>query len=216
MTTINARGSIDAALDALRAGEIILVADDEGRENEVDAVIAAHTATAATVGWMIRHTSGFLCAPMTAARADRLALPPMVERSQDPRGTAYTVTVDARSVGSTGISATDRARTLAVLGDPTTGEADLIRPGHIVPLRAHPGGTAARGGHTEATVDLLTLAGLDPVGALGELVHDDGEMVRLDDIAHLPWCSGMPLVTVDAVRRAWRMDALVTRGGSLR
>ncbi|CAM3730443.1 3,4-dihydroxy-2-butanone-4-phosphate synthase [Tsukamurella strandjordii] len=194
--------SIDAAVAQLRRGAVILVADDTRRENEVDAIIAATTATPATVGWMIRHTSGFLCAPMTAERADRLGLAPMTDRNEDPHRTAYTVTVDARDVVSTGISATDRALTLAALAHPATTPSDLLRPGHIVPLRARPGGTAERGGHTEATVDLLALAGLPPVGALGELVHDDGEMVRLHEVRGAERFAGLPLISVDQVRDA--------------
>ncbi len=193
---------IAEVLARFAAGEVVLVADEAARENEVDAIVAAELATPVTIGWMVRYTSGLLCAPMTAARADALDLPPMVERNEDPRGTAYTVTVDARTVGSTGISATDRARTVGVLADPGAGPRDLIRPGHVLPLRAHPRGTAGRGGHTEAAVDLLELAGLGAVGVLAELVDDAGEMLRLGDVIARPAFAGMALTTVPEIARA--------------
>ena len=189
-------------LDHLRAGRVVLVADDASRENEVDAIVSAELATASSIGWMVRHTSGLLCAPLTAERADALELPPLVAENQDPRGTAYTVTVDARDVTTTGISATDRARTVNVLADPATGSADLIRPGHILPLRAHPRGTLGRGGHTEATVDLLRLAGLLPVGVLAELVDDAGEMRRASDVHANALFACMAFTTVTEVAAA--------------
>ncbi|RLP79891.1 GTP cyclohydrolase II [Mycetocola lacteus] len=188
--------TIPAALAALRAGKAILVADDEGRENEGDVIFAAELATHDTVAWAVRHTSGYLCAPMTADIADRLALPPMVENSQDPRKTAYTVTVDAASGVTTGISASDRARTLRVLGDATSTAEDLIRPGHIVPLRAVAGGVRERAGHTEAAVDLLRLAGLNPVGVIGEVVTDEGDMMRLPGLLELGVEHDIPVITI--------------------
>lgn len=191
---------VPEVVDQLRAGRIVLVADDASRENEVDAIVSAELATAATIGWMVRQTSGLLCAPLTSERADLLELPPLVAESEDPRGTAYTVTVDARSVGSTGISATDRARTVNVLADPQAGPRDLIRPGHVLPLRAHPDGVRGRGGHTEVTIDLLRLAELRPIGVLAELVDDEGEMRRLDDVLRSERFAGMAITTVAAVR----------------
>lgn len=174
--------SIPEILAELRAGRPVLVADDEGRENEVDAIMAAELATAEWVGWMIRHTSGFICAPLTAEIADRLDLPVMTVVNQDPRRTAYTVTVDAVDRTTTGISATDRAHTLRQLANPSATSAAFLRPGHIVPIRAAAGGVRERAGHTEAAVDLLKLAGMSPVGVIGELVRDDGEMLRLSDV----------------------------------
>ncbi|WP_036962054.1 3,4-dihydroxy-2-butanone-4-phosphate synthase, partial [Promicromonospora kroppenstedtii] len=146
------------ALAELAAGRPVLVADDAGRENEVDVVLAAGVATQQWVAWTVRHSSGYLCAPMPAHRADALELPLMVERTEDPLRTAYTVSVDAVGV-STGISAADRALTMRVLGDPASVAGDLIRPGHVLPLRARPGGVLERPGHTEAAVDLVRLAG---------------------------------------------------------
>lgn len=198
-------GTIEEALASLRAGRPVLVADSPDRENEADVVLAAASATAEWVGWTIRHSSGYLCAPMPAARADALDLPLMVPNSQDPRRTAYTVTVDAVSGISTGISAADRARTLRVLADPTTGPQDVIRPGHVLPLRAVPGGVLHRGGHTEAAVDLCRLAGLDPVAGIAELVHDDGSMMRLDAAAGLAREYDLVLITI-ADLIAWRRE----------
>lgn len=166
--------TVEAALEALRAGRPALVLDSEQRENEGDVVLAAETATEQWLAWTVRHSSGYLCAPMTPEAADRLELPLMVERNRDPRRTAYTVSVDAASGVTTGISAGDRLRTVQVLADPAAAPHDLVRPGHVLPLRARPGGVLTRPGHTEAAVDLARLAGLAPVGVIGELVHDDG------------------------------------------
>ncbi len=197
-------GTVEEALEALRAGRPVLVADSEDRENEADVVLAAQSATPEWVAWTIRHSSGYLCAPMPAARADALDLPLMVPHSQDPRRTAYTVTVDAATGVTTGISAADRARTLRVLADPAAGRGDLIRPGHVLPLRAVPGGVLHRAGHTEAAVDLCRLAGLEPVGAIAELVCDEGQMVRLPQAARIAQDAGLVLLTI-ADLRAWRL-----------
>ncbi|GAA1599628.1 3,4-dihydroxy-2-butanone-4-phosphate synthase [Leucobacter chromiireducens] len=193
---------ISEVLARFAAGDVVLVADDDARENEVDAIVAAELATPATIGWMVRYTSGLLCAPMAAERADALGLPAMVERNEDPRGTAYTVTVDARTVATTGISASDRACTVRMLADPVAGPGDLIRPGHILPLRAHPLGTHGRGGHTEAAVDLARMAGLESVGVLAELVDDVGEMLRLGDVLESSVFAGMAVTTVAEIARA--------------
>jgi 3,4-dihydroxy 2-butanone 4-phosphate synthase/GTP cyclohydrolase II len=186
-------------LEALRAGKPVIVADDEGRENEGDAIMAAEFATQEWIAWMVRHTSGYLCAPMPNAFADRLGLPLMVERNEDARGTAYTVSVDAADRISTGISASDRAHTLRILADPEATPDRLIRPGHILPLRAVEGGVRERAGHTEAAVDLMRLAGLSPVGVIGELVDDDGEMMRLPRLIAFAEQEGLPVTTVEAL-----------------
>lgn len=197
--------TVEEALEALRAGRPVLVADSPDRENEVDVVLAASAATEEWVAWTIRHSSGYLCAPMPAARADALELPLMVPQSQDPRRTAYTVTVDAAAGVTTGISAHDRTRTLHVLADPRSGAGDLIRPGHVLPLRAVPGGVLHRGGHTEAAVDLCRLAGVGEVGAIAELVNDDGTMMRLGDGTELAARTGLLVLTIaDLV--AWRRE----------
>ncbi|MGN6611771.1 MAG: bifunctional 3,4-dihydroxy-2-butanone-4-phosphate synthase/GTP cyclohydrolase II [Angustibacter sp.] len=209
MTGVGAREplslvSIPAALAALRAGRPVLVVDDEHRENEGDVVLAALHATPEWIAWTVRHTSGLLCAPMPAETADRLRLPAMVADNQDPRGTAYTLTVDARDGVSTGISAADRAHTLRLLAAESTTADDLVRPGHVLPLRARPGGVLERAGHTEASVDLCRLAGLAPVAVIAELVHDDGRMMRLPDVLALG--AEHDLVTVSIADLAlWRL-----------
>lgn len=192
---------IPTALEALRQGRPIIVADDEGRENEGDVIIAAESASQEWVAWMVKHTSGFICAPMTNEFADRLELPPMVEHNEDPRGTAYTVSVDAADRLSTGISASDRAHTLRVLADPTATPSRLHRPGHIMPLRAVDGGVRERDGHTEASVDLMKLAGLTPVAAISEIVADDGEMERLPGLIALGEREGVPVITIESLLR---------------
>ncbi|MET3769337.1 3,4-dihydroxy 2-butanone 4-phosphate synthase/GTP cyclohydrolase II [Marisediminicola sp. UYEF4] len=190
---------IPTALDALRAGRPIIVADDEGRENEGDVIIAAELATQEWMAWMVRNTSGFICAPMSNELADRLELPVMVVNNEDPRGTNYTVTVDAADRISTGISAADRAHTLRVLADVTSTPASLNRPGHILPLRAVDGGVRERSGHTEAAVDLLKLAGLIPVGAISEIVAEDGEMMRLPGLIELGARENVPVITIESL-----------------
>ncbi|SEB37678.1 3,4-dihydroxy 2-butanone 4-phosphate synthase / GTP cyclohydrolase II [Paramicrobacterium humi] len=188
--------TIPEALEALRAGKPVLVADDESRENEGDVILAAELATQEWLAWTIRHTSGYICAPMTNEIADRLQLPLMVTESEDPRGTAYTISVDASDRVSTGISAADRAHTLRTLGDPASTPASIIRPGHVLPLRAVDGGVRERNGHTEAAVDLMKLAGLSPVGAICEVTRDDGEMMRLPELIELGAASDVPVITI--------------------
>lgn len=198
-----ALSSIEEALESLRSGRPVLVLDSEDRENEGDLVLAAQTATASWMAWAVRHTSGYLCAPITDEIADRLALPLMVAENRDPLRTAYTVSVDAAVGVTTGISAADRLRTVQVLADPHATASDLIRPGHVLPLRATPGGVLTRPGHTEATVDLARLAGLEPVGVIGELVHDDGRMMRLPAVLGLGEEHGLPVITIEQLM-AWR------------
>ena len=213
---VNGFAAIEDALAALQAGRPVLVLDDEDRENEGDVILAAQTLTTEWLGWAIRHSSGYLCAPITAERADRLDLPLMVERNSDPRRTAYTLACDAATGVTTGISAADRARTLRVLADPSSGPADLNRPGHILPLRARAGGVLERRGHTEAAVDLCRLAGLEPVGAIGELVHDDGSMLRTPDVLALGHAAGLVVITIDELARWRSCHDRVTRTASTR
>ncbi len=188
---------IPEALDALRAGKPVIVADDEKRENEGDVILSAQLATPEWLAWTIRWSSGFICAPMPAEWADRLDLPPMVAVNEDARGTAYTVSVDAADRVSTGISATDRSHTLNVLADPASTPTSVIRPGHILPLRAVDGGVRERAGHTEAGVDLMKLAGLQPVAAIGEVVAEDGSMMRLPALLELGEREGIPVITIE-------------------
>ena len=188
--------TIPEALEALRDGRPVLVLDDADRENEGDVVLAAATLTTEWCAWTIRHTSGYLCAPMLPTRADALELPLMVADNEDPLRTAYTVTVDAAVGVTTGISAADRATTIRLLAAPDAEPADFIRPGHVVPLRARSGGVLERAGHTEATVDLCRLAGLPPVGVIGELVHDDGGMMRAPEVVEMGRAHDLPVITI--------------------
>ncbi|MCL1870461.1 MAG: GTP cyclohydrolase II [Promicromonosporaceae bacterium] len=188
--------TLEQALEAMREGRPVLVADADDREAEVDVILAARGVTPEWVAWTVRHTSGYVCAPMPAARADALGLPLMVPDSQDARRTAYTISVDAALGVTTGISAADRARTLRVLAADESLPEDLIRPGHVLPLRAVPGGVLERPGHTEAAVDLVRLAGLGDVGVIAELVHDDGRMLRHDDARGFAAEHGLVLVTI--------------------
>jgi 3,4-dihydroxy 2-butanone 4-phosphate synthase/GTP cyclohydrolase II len=177
MTTF---GTIEQAIDDLRNGKIIIVADDEDRENEGDLVCAAELATPEMINFMTLHGRGLICLALTGERCDQLGLPPMTERNTEELSTAFTVSIDAqRRFGvTTGISATDRATTIHVAINPTTVPADLRRPGHIFPLRARPGGVLQRVGQTEASVDLARLAGLNPAGVICEILNADGSMAR--------------------------------------
>ncbi|MDH6235884.1 3,4-dihydroxy-2-butanone-4-phosphate synthase [Cryobacterium sp. CG_9.6] len=187
---------IPTALAELRLGKPVIVADDEGRENEGDVIISAQLATQQWLAWTVRYSSGFICAPMTNDLADTLDLPVMVLNNEDARGTNYTISVDSASGVTTGISAADRAHTLRVLADPTSTPASLHRPGHILPLRAVDGGVRERAGHTEAAVDLMKLAGLAPVGAICEIVTDDGEMMRLPGLLELGEREDVVVITI--------------------
>ncbi|MGK2310560.1 3,4-dihydroxy-2-butanone-4-phosphate synthase [Cutibacterium sp. V947] len=196
--------TIEEALAELQAGRPVLVTDDADRENEGDAILAAELADPRWVGWMVRHTSGYLCAPMTDKHADQLGLPLMWPANQDPLRTRYTVAVDAASGITTGIDAAQRARTARVLANATSTPADLVRPGHVLPLRSRAGGVLERRGHTEAAVDLARLAGLEPVGLIGELVGDDGMCLRADAIAELARAEGLVYITIDQLAQ-WRL-----------
>ncbi|MHA7180287.1 3,4-dihydroxy-2-butanone-4-phosphate synthase [Arthrobacter sp. MDB2-24] len=185
------------AVAAIAAGRAVVVVDDEDRENEGDIVFAAEDATPELVGWTVRWTSGVLCVPLPGADADRLLLPPMTAVNEDSKGTAYTVSCDAAIGVSTGISAADRARTMQVLADPASVPSDLTRPGHVFPLRAAAGGVRQRPGHTEASVELSMLAGKRPVAVIAELVHDEGDMLRLPALRRFADDHGIPLVSIE-------------------
>ncbi|MCA1654907.1 MAG: bifunctional 3,4-dihydroxy-2-butanone-4-phosphate synthase/GTP cyclohydrolase II [Pseudonocardiaceae bacterium] len=175
---------IEKAVSDIAAGRPVIVVDDEDRENEGDLIFAAEKATPELLAFMVRYTSGYICVPLTEADCDRLDLPPMFHTNQDVRGTAYTVTVDAKEGVSTGISAADRAHTIRLLADEKAAAEDLTRPGHVVPLRAKEGGVLRRPGHTEAAIDLAVLAGLRPAGVLCEIVSqkDEGDMARREEL----------------------------------
>jgi 3,4-dihydroxy 2-butanone 4-phosphate synthase/GTP cyclohydrolase II len=187
---------VERAIKDIAAGKAVVVVDDEDRENEGDLIFAAELATPELVAFMVRYTSGYICAPLTEAEADRLDLPPMFHTNQDRRGTAYAVTVDAAAGVSTGISAADRAHTIRLLASAETRPTDLSRPGHVVPLRSKPGGVLRRPGHTEASIDLAVLAGLRPAGVLCEMVNDDGTMMRLPDLERFAAEHDLALISI--------------------
>jgi 3,4-dihydroxy 2-butanone 4-phosphate synthase/GTP cyclohydrolase II len=210
---------IHKAIAEIAAGRPVVVVDDEDRENEGDLIFAAELATPELVAFMVRYTSGYICVPITDVDADRLDLPPMVRTNQDKRGTAYTVTVDAREGVSTGISATDRCHTIKLLADPGTSSAELTRPGHIVPLRAKEGGVLRRPGHTEAAVDLATMAGLRPVGVLCEIVSEKNPsgMAQSSELRAFADEHDLVMISIaDLVAYRRRFEKLVERKASAR
>ncbi|GAA3249927.1 bifunctional 3,4-dihydroxy-2-butanone-4-phosphate synthase/GTP cyclohydrolase II [Pseudonocardia petroleophila] len=201
--------AVQHAVAALAAGGMVVVVDDADREDEGDLVVAAATVTPEQVAFVVRHTTGILCAPMTAERAELLRLPQMVADNADAHGTAFTVTVDHVDAG-TGVSAADRARTLRALADPATAHHDLRRPGHVFPLRARDGGVLVRAGHTEAAVDLLRLAGQEPVAVIGEIVAPDGSMSRGAPLRAFAAEHGLPVLAIaDLVRYRRATERLV-------
>jgi 3,4-dihydroxy 2-butanone 4-phosphate synthase/GTP cyclohydrolase II len=210
--------TIEDAVAAIAAGRMIVVVDDEDRENEGDLIIAAEHATPEAMGFFVRYTSGLICASITNARADQLDLPLMVERNTEAQRTAFTVTVDYRVGTTTGISAQDRSITARALVDPKTRPEDLARPGHLHVLRARDGGVLKRAGHTEAAVDLARMAGLAPAGVLCEIVTEDGmEMARRDDLEAFADRHGLPLITIaDLIRYRRQTERLVRRTAEAR
>lgn len=190
--------SVERAIADIAAGKAVVVVDDEDRENEGDIIFAAEKATPELVAFMVRYSSGYICAPLTAEDCERLNLPPMVSENEDARGTAYTVTVDANT-GTTGISATDRANTIRTLADPTSSPHDFTRPGHVVPLRARDGGVLVRAGHTETAVDLARLAGLRPAGVLCEVVSEENPtgMARAEELRRFCDKHDLALISIE-------------------
>ena len=204
--------TIPEAIEAIERGEIVVVVDDEDRENEGDLVMAAEKATPETLAFFVNHTSGVICAPMLGEDLDRLRVPLMVVDNEDPKGTAYTVSVDATEGVSTGISAADRARTAQVLAAADSTPADVTRPGHLFPLRYNPGGVLRRPGHTEASVDLAMLAGLRPTALIAELVNQDGTMQRLPQLEDFCAEHDLLLITIaDLVEYRRERESLVER-----
>lgn len=210
--------AIEDAVTAIAAGQMVVVVDDEDRENEGDLIIAAEHATPEAMGFFVRYTSGLICASVTNARADELDLPLMVERNTEAQRTAFTVTVDYRTGTSTGISAQDRSITARALVDPATRAEDLARPGHLHVLRAREGGVLKRAGHTEAAVDLARMAGLAPAGVLCEVVTEDGMgMARRDDLEAFAERHGLLLITIaDLIRYRRQTERLVRRTADAR
>jgi len=209
--------SIEAALDDVRAGKFVVVVDDEDRENEGDLTIAAQFATPEAINFMTKHARGLICLCLTEERCDELGLDPMTNRNESAFETAFTVSIEAREGVTTGISATDRSRTIQVAIDPSKGRHDLVQPGHVFPLRARRGGVLQRAGQTEAAVDLARLAGLNPSGVVCEIMNDDGTMARVPDL--VPYCErhGLRLITVaDLIEYRRRTEKLVERLTSVR
>lgn len=203
---------IEDAITAIAAGEIVVVVDDDDRENEGDLIMAASAATPGKVAFMIRHTSGILCAPLTGTEARRLRLDPMVSANDAPLATAFTVSVDYRFGLTTGISAEERCNTVRALANGNAGSGDFVRPGHVFPLVAREGGVLMRTGHTEAAVDLARLAGLPQVGLLAELVNDDGTMQRGSQVTEFAAEHNLRIISVaDIVAHRQRREQLVER-----
>jgi 3,4-dihydroxy 2-butanone 4-phosphate synthase/GTP cyclohydrolase II len=212
--TESAFANIDRAIADVAAGRPVIVVDDEERENEGDLIFAAARATPELLAFMIRYTSGYVCVALTGPDCDRLDLPPMYHTNQDKRGTAYTVTVDAREGVTTGISAADRAHTIRLLADPDAKSVDFVRPGHVVPLRAKEGGVLRRPGHTEASADLARMAGLPAAGVLCEIVSvkDPGEMARRDELEVFAAEHDLALITIaDLIAYRRRFEKQVER-----
>ncbi len=204
--------SIETAIEEIRAGRILVVVDDEDRENEGDLMMAAEKATPEAVNFMAKHGRGLICTPMTGERLDALQISMMVSDNTAPMGTAFTITVDARRGVTTGTSAYDRAVTIKTLVDPATRPDGLTRPGHVLPLRAMPGGVLRRAGHTEAAVDLARLAGLPPVGVICEVMDEDGGMARVPQLLGLARAHDLKAITIkDLIEYRIRKEKMVRR-----
>jgi 3,4-dihydroxy 2-butanone 4-phosphate synthase/GTP cyclohydrolase II len=204
--------TIPEAVQAIKQGEMVLVVDDADRENEGDLIMAAEAATPEKIGFLVRHTSGVIVMPMLGERLDRLDLPLMVQHNTEKHRTAFTVSVDAAQGTTTGISAADRATTIRTLIDPQTEPSDLLRPGHIFPLRYREGGVLKRAGHTEAGIDLTRLAGCYPAAVLCEVVNPDGSMARLPQLEAFAAEHDLKLITIaDLIRHRRQSEKLVRR-----
>ena len=206
------QADIVAAIKAFEGGEIVVVVDDDDRENEGDLIVAAVHCTAEKMAFIIRHTSGIVCAPMTVNDAKRLNLAPMVAENDAPHATAFTVSVDYRHDTTTGISAADRNSTVRALANPNAGAIDFVRPGHVFPLVAKQGGVLMRSGHTEAAVDLCKLANLPQVGVISELVNDDGTVMRGNQVSEFARENKLKIVSVaDLISYRQRQESLIER-----
>ncbi len=207
--------SIEGAIDDIRQGRIVVVVDDEDRENEGDLVMAADRVTPEAINFMAKHGRGLICVPMVGERLDELKITMMVADNTAPMGTAFTVTVDAKRGVTTGTSAYDRALTVKALVDPSTRPEDLARPGHILPLRSMPGGVLRRAGHTEAAVDLARLAGCSSAGVICEVMNEEGGMARLPELFQLAREHGLRVITIkDLIHYRIQKDKLVRRAAT--
>jgi 3,4-dihydroxy 2-butanone 4-phosphate synthase/GTP cyclohydrolase II len=208
----NVFASIPEAIDEIRRGRMVIVVDDADRENEGDLIMAAERVTPEAIAFIVRHTSGVICMPVIGERLDELQIPLMVAANTDTRGTAFTVSVDARRGVTTGISAADRARTIQAIIDPATDPTELSRPGHVFPLRYREGGVLKRAGHTEAAVDLARLAGLFPAGVLCETVNEDGTMARIPDLERFARAHDLKIISIaDLIEHRRQHEVLVTK-----
>ncbi|MBL8026375.1 MAG: bifunctional 3,4-dihydroxy-2-butanone-4-phosphate synthase/GTP cyclohydrolase II [Fibrobacteres bacterium] len=204
--------TVEEALEDYKRGKMIVITDDENRENEGDLACAAEKITAAKINFMAKHGRGLICAALDHKMVDRLNLPMMTSNNRSPFGTGFTVSVEARTGVSTGISAADRARTIQVLVDPKSKPTDLISPGHIFPLRAMDGGVLVRAGQTEASVDLAKMAGLVPAGVICEIMNEDGSMARLKDLAKFNKRHNLKMVSIkDLIEYRFRTEKLINR-----
>lgn len=204
--------TIEEIIEEIRAGRMVIMADDQARENEGDIIFAASAVTAEKVNFLITHARGLICVPMTEERIESLGLKEMILSSKDPMKTAFTISVDARLGITTGISAYDRARTIEILSDSKRGASDLVSPGHIFPLKAKKGGVLTRAGHTEAAVDLARLSGLEPSGVICEIINDDGTMARLPDLFSFAKKHGLKVGTIqDLIEYRRRFDKMVEK-----
>lgn len=203
---------VETAIQAIAEGRLVIVTDDEDRENEGDLVMAASKATPETINMMIRHGRGLICVPALSHHLKRLGINPMVQENRESHQTDFTVSVDAAEGITTGISAYDRARTIRLLADPDTRPGDLVQPGHVFPLRAKPGGVLQRAGHTEASVDLASLAGLPPIGVLCEILNEDGSLARLPDLRIFKEKFQLPMISIaDLIEYRHKREQLVER-----
>jgi 3,4-dihydroxy 2-butanone 4-phosphate synthase/GTP cyclohydrolase II len=204
--------TVDVALEELAAGRMIVVVDDEDRENEGDIVMAAQFVTPEAINFMTRQAGGWICLALTPERCDELALNLMAAKNESTYQTPFTVTIEAREGVSTGISVHDQAHTMQVAIDPTKGKSDIVSPGHVHPLKAKAGGVLERTGHTEASVDLARLAGLNPAGVICEIQNEDGSMARGDDLATYCRKHGLKMITIaDLIAYRRRNEKLVER-----
>lgn len=207
---------VETAIQTIAAGGVVIVTDDEGRENEGDLIFAAEKATPELVNLMIRHARGLICVPMTEPALKRLGVNPMVQQNREAMRTAFTVSVDAAEGITTGISAFDRAHTIRLLADPATRPDELVQPGHIFPLCARPGGVLERAGHTEAAVDLAALAGLTPCAVICEILNEDGTMARVPQLVEFKQRHALPLISISSLieyrhRREQLVECVSTR-----
>ena len=216
-TTTSPFATVEEAIEDIRNGRMVIVVDSEDRENEGDLVVAAQFATAEAVNFMAHHACGLVCLALTEERCEQLGLTRMVRRNESPHGTAFTEAIEAREGVTTGISAPDRARTIAVAIDPASGPEDLVKPGHVFPLRAKSGGVLERAGHTEAAVDLARLAGCVPAGVICEIMKEDGTMARVDDLIAYAAEHNLRMITIaELIEHRRHTERLVERGPSVR